>query len=122
VESVEYSSGPLSPVTREEILEPWRPGARGYAWDIRVCDRSWGFRPGDILDVDVYLWHGELDPIVPIAAARALAEAIPGCRAIFYSDEGHDTYNRHTREMLTAMISGPDSEQSDHKTGDSAQV
>jgi len=122
VESVEYSSGPLSPVTREEILEPWRPGARGYAWDIRVCDRSWGFRPGDIHDVDVYLWHGELDPIVPIAAARALAEAIPGCRAIFYSDEGHDTYNRHTREMLTAMISGPDSEQSDHKTGDSAQV
>jgi len=59
---------------------------------------------------------------VPIAAARALAEAIPACCATFYADEGHDTYNRHVRGILTALMSGVASEQNGHETADSPRV
>lgn len=109
---------PLAPVAREQALEPFRQGMSGYTWDTWIYTRPWGFRPGDIHNVEVYLWHGELDPIVPVSAARALAAAIPGCRATYYPDEGH-TLNGHIREILTAMISGTEREQSDHETGDS---
>jgi superkiller protein 3 len=121
MESVEYPSGPLSPVTREEILEPWHLGARGYAWDIRVCDRPWGFRPSDMHGVEVYLWHGELDPIVPVAPARAMAAGIPGCHATFYPDEDHTPYS-HLREILTALISRAEGEQSQDKASDSPRM
>ncbi len=116
------SYAPLPPVAREQVLEPFRQGVRGFAADVWVCDHLWGFRPNDIHGVEVYLWHGELDPIVPISAARALAQAIPGCHATFYPDESHDVYNRHIREILTALISGAESEQNDHKTADSPRV
>ena len=78
-------------------------------------------RPGDIHDVEVYLWHGELDPIVPVAAARALAAAIPGCHAMFYPDESH-TLNGHMREILTALIAGAQGNHSEHETADSPRV
>ncbi len=120
--SLEYPSGPLAPVTREQVLEPFRQGVRGYAWDIRVCNHPWGFRPDAIQGVEVYLWHGELDPIVPISAARALADTIPGCHATFYPDESHDMYNQHIREILTALTIGAESEQIGHETDDSPQV
>jgi len=120
--SLEYPSGPLAPVIREQVLEPYRQGARGHAWDIRVCDHPWEFRPGAIQGVEVHLWHGELDPIVPVSAARALAAAIPGCRATFYRDEGHDTYGRHMREILTALIAGAQGNHSEHETADSPRV
>jgi predicted esterase len=86
-----------------------------------MCAHPWGFRPGDIHGIDVYLWHGELDPIVPVSAARALADAIPGCHATFYPNESH-TLASHMREILTALISGAAGEQSDHETSDSPQV
>ena len=122
--SLEYPSGPLAPVIRERILEPYRQGARGHAWDIRVCDNSWGFRPEDIHGVEVYLCHGELDPIAPVSAARALAATIPGCHATFYPNEGHALAS-HMREILTALTSGAagdQSRQSGEKTDFSSRV
>jgi pimeloyl-ACP methyl ester carboxylesterase len=109
---------PLPPAARERVLEPFHQGASGYAWDGWICAHSWGFRPGNIHGVEVYLWHGEQDTIVPVSAARALAAAIPGCHATFYPDESHNL-NAHIREILTAIISGAESEQSEHETGES---
>lgn len=61
------------------------------------------------------------EPAAWVGKARALAAAIPGCHATFYSDESH-SLNSHMREILTAMISGAESEQSEHETADSPQV
>ena len=94
--------GTLPPAIHEEVLEPFRHGAGGHAWDVRICARSWRFRPDAIRDVAVYLWHGGRDQLVPVSAARALAAAIPGCRATFYPDEGHDL-REHTREIFTVL-------------------
>ena len=92
----------LPPAIREETLEPFRQGIRGHAWDVRLCGHRWGFHPGAIGGVEVYLWHGEGDQLVPGAAARALAAAIPGCHATFYPGEGHDL-GSHIRELFAAL-------------------
>jgi pimeloyl-ACP methyl ester carboxylesterase len=112
----------LAPAAREQVLEPFRQGVRGFAEDVRVSYHPWGFRLGDIHNVEVYLWQGELDSIVPASTARAMAAAIPGCHATFYPDESHDTYGRHTREILTALSSGTESEHNDPETVESPQM
>jgi pimeloyl-ACP methyl ester carboxylesterase len=48
--------------------------------DYLVCRRHWGFDLAD-MQVPVTLWHGGADRLVPLAHARALAAAIPGCTA-----------------------------------------
>lgn len=108
-------SSSLAPTAREQILEPFRQGVRDYAEDVWVCHHPWGFRPDDIHGIEVYLWHGELDSIVPVSVARALAAAIPGCHATFYPDESHDAYTMHTREILTALTSGAAGEHNGHE-------
>lgn len=89
------------------VLEPFRQGVRGYAWDVRTCAHPWGFRPDALRGVAVYLWHGEQDAVVSIAAARALATAIPDCQATFYPGESHDIA-AHMREMLTMLAARED--------------
>ena len=98
----------LSPAEREAIIEPYQKGARGHAWDVRICDRNWGFSPAAIEGVDTLLYHGEQDPLAPAVMGRVLAAAIPGCQATFYPGEGHDVYRRHTREILTALTALPE--------------
>ena len=97
------SSGPIvqsPPVVCEMVLEPFRQGVRGFAWDVRICAHPWGFRPDAIHGVEVYLWHGEQDAVVSIAAARALAAAIPGCQATFYPNESTRCYQQaHARDI-----------------------
>jgi pimeloyl-ACP methyl ester carboxylesterase len=58
------------------------------AVDVMLYSRPWGFRLQDI-PIDVHLWHGEKDKIVPPAMGHYMAQAIPACRATFYPDEGH---------------------------------
>lgn len=101
----------LPPVEYEQITEPYRHGARGHTWDIRLCDRRWGFLPAAIQGVEVYLWHGERDLLAPAMMGHALAATIPGCHATFYPDEAHNVYSQHTREIL-ATLAGPAHEQS----------
>jgi tetratricopeptide (TPR) repeat protein len=98
-------SRPLPPAVRDRVLEPYRQGVRGYAWDVRICTRDWGFRPEDLHGVQVYLWHGEQDGIVLQADAQALAAAIPGCHATFYPGEGH-SLAAHEREILATLRGG----------------
>ncbi len=37
----------------------------------------------------MYLWHGEVDRIVPLAMAHWVAERIPGLSASYHPGEGH---------------------------------
>jgi pimeloyl-ACP methyl ester carboxylesterase len=102
------------PALDREILEPlldrWmmagrealRQGPQGYIDDSRVLGSRWGFSVQDI-EASVIVFHGEADPMVPVAAGRWLARQIPDCRAIFYPDEGHHALLRHWKEALLAL-------------------
>jgi pimeloyl-ACP methyl ester carboxylesterase len=65
-----------------------RQGTRGVAWDTHLFAIPWDFRLEEIR-FPVRLLHGEADLNVPVAVARKVAAAIPGCQATFYPGEGH---------------------------------
>lgn len=83
--------------------ESMRQGVHGIAWDTHLCARPWDFHLEDIC-IPVRLLHGEQDLNVPVAVARKVASAIPGCQASFYPGEGHfSTVLNHMDEVLAVL-------------------
>lgn len=68
--------------------EGLRPGVAGALTDMDLFSRPWHVPLGAIRAPSA-LWIGTNDNNVPIAAARRLAAAIPGCELIELPDEGH---------------------------------
>jgi pimeloyl-ACP methyl ester carboxylesterase len=77
-------------------------GVRGMIDDYVTCCGAWGFEPGEVAGV-VHLWHGERDHFVPVEHARALAAALPRCRAHFDGEDGHFFFRRRLVEVLGAL-------------------
>ncbi len=99
-----FPSPELTEAYTVAILEAFRQGSKGPAYDARLYVRPWGFRLEDIGFPAVYLWHGEQDRHVPIGMARAVAQSIPHCRAKFFPKEDHLTVIfRHLDEVLESM-------------------
>jgi pimeloyl-ACP methyl ester carboxylesterase len=72
-----------------------------------VYSRPWGFRVEVITCENLFLWQGEQDAVMPTAAARLLAEALPQCTATFYSHEGHlSTFVNHAQDIWNALSAG----------------
>jgi pimeloyl-ACP methyl ester carboxylesterase len=71
------------------LVEAYRQGARGTAYDSTLFGRPWGFSLHQIGMSEMYLWHGELDHSIPVSAARAVADELPHCTATYYPDDGH---------------------------------
>ncbi len=66
--------------------------------------QPWGFEVEAITFEKTFLWHGEQDRIVPVAAARLLSQALPHCTATFYPDEGHfSTLVNHAQDIWKAL-------------------
>jgi pimeloyl-ACP methyl ester carboxylesterase len=70
------------------IGEGLRPGVEGAAQDLRLYCAPWRMRLADI-DVPAIVWQGSDDPVVPPAAAYALARALPNCRLDVIPAAGH---------------------------------
>ena len=91
----------------QSVLEAFRQGSRGAAWDAVIYARPWGFRLRDVHADRVLLWHGGRDVHVPIRIGRAVAAALPRCEAHFLPDEGHISVAlRRLPEILRALVSG----------------
>ncbi|WP_201362682.1 hypothetical protein [Dictyobacter formicarum] len=53
----------------------------------------------------LYLWHGELDKDVPVAAGRAIARQLEQCNATYYPHDGHlSLLVNHGEEIVTALM------------------
>ncbi len=89
---------------QDDIAEAFRRGSRGPAWELVLYGRPWGFRLEDI-SMEVYLWQGELDTLVPPSMGRYQARAIPNCRARFYPREGHLLVVDRIEEIQAALFS-----------------
>jgi pimeloyl-ACP methyl ester carboxylesterase len=78
-------------------------GVDGMIDDYVACCTAWGF---DLPDVrgEVHVWHGERDRFVPVEHARALAAALPRCRAQFDAQDGHFFFRRRVAEVLGALV------------------
>jgi pimeloyl-ACP methyl ester carboxylesterase len=78
-------------------------GVDGMIDDYVACCTDWGF---DVRDVpgEVHVWHGERDRFVPVGHARALAAALPRCRARFDAEDGHFFFRRRVADVLGALV------------------
>ncbi len=90
-----------------EMFEAFRQGSRGPSYDAWLYVQPWGFELETIECRRVYVWHGERDVHVPVSMGRAVAAAIPGCRATFFPEETHlETAFGHLAEVMTVMAGG----------------
>lgn len=78
----------IKQIMAASFRESIRRGTSGAIHDLMLFAKPWGFDLQDIR-TRIYLWHGEKDVIVPSSMGRHLAAAIPNCRAVFFSEEGH---------------------------------
>jgi pimeloyl-ACP methyl ester carboxylesterase len=86
----------------EGFREFARPGPLGNAWQSVAILQPWDFRLVDI-SIPVHLWHGEQDPIVPLASQQFAAETIPHSRLTIWPDAGHLGIAKHWRQVLEAV-------------------
>jgi pimeloyl-ACP methyl ester carboxylesterase len=84
------------------LREAVRDGLDGYACDEILERRPWGFKLADV-KVDVHLWHGGLDPYIPLADAEYVARTLPSCRPTFHPDDGHGLILSRWGEILSAL-------------------
>jgi pimeloyl-ACP methyl ester carboxylesterase len=87
----------------DSVLEAYRNGWGGHAWDLIVLNRPWGFRL-DQIRVPVHLWHGDADQLIPPVMGQYLARQIPTCQATFIPGAGHLLIFAHWATMLTTML------------------
>jgi pimeloyl-ACP methyl ester carboxylesterase len=88
----------------QAIADGSRQGADAPTRDGMIFAAAWGFQPEEITFEKVFLWHGEQDRLMPVAAARMLAQALPHCKATFYPTEGHlSTFVNHTQDIWKAL-------------------
>jgi len=89
----------------ETVNEAFHQGTRGVALDLEREARSWGFALEEIR-MPGYIWHGELDTIVPVEQGHILKESIPRVYATFFPNEGHvSLLVHHYEEILAPMVS-----------------
>lgn len=88
------------------FLEATAHGVAGMIEDYLTYARGWGFEPGE-LDAEIHVWHGGLDPLVPVEHALQLAVALPRCRVFVDPDEGHHFFRRRLEEILGVLVDRP---------------
>jgi pimeloyl-ACP methyl ester carboxylesterase len=88
------------------FLDATSYGVAGMIEDYLTYSRAWGFGPGEI-DTEVHVWHGGIDPLVPVEHALQLAVALRRCRIFVDPDEGHHFFRRRLDEILTMLLGGP---------------
>ena len=85
------------------FLDAAAGGVRGMVEDFLVYSRDWGFSARDV-GVEVHLWHGLRDPLVPIEHALQLSITLPRCRVFFDPDEGHHFFRRRLGTILAMLV------------------
>ena len=88
----------------EAFQEAVRQGAKGLIDDDLRLVRPWPFRLDEIGGVDVRIYHGEADVLVPAHHAKHLAEEIPGSQLRLYPGEGHLSIDRHAKEIVETLL------------------
>lgn len=88
----------------QATAECFRQAADAATQDGLVYSRPWGFQVEAITFEQMFLWQGEQDRVMPAAAARLLAQALPHCIATFYPHEGHlSTFVNHAPDIWKAL-------------------
>ena len=87
-------------------LEAAHRGLKGWAYDDRILNEPWGFRPADLpASVPVDLWWGEDDMSTPVAHAEVLAAELPNAQLHVNPGGGHfGGIFDHLDEIFEALV------------------
>jgi pimeloyl-ACP methyl ester carboxylesterase len=81
-----------NPATRqmfiEDIVNGGRDQMQAFLIDCYLFGRDWGFLLKDIR-VQVHMWHGDADPIIPVEHCQHMVDLIPNARFTLRPGEGH---------------------------------
>lgn len=77
--------------------------------DVRLAMSPWGFAPEEVRG-EVHWWHGERDPFVALADARAVARRMPDCHLTVLVDQGHFFLRRRLGDMLAGLMGAWDAQ------------
>lgn len=95
-----------APALRAALLrsarEAFRHGTRGVAEEAALVSKPWGVELAAV-SAPVSLWQGEAESPGRVAAARALAAAIPACVATFVPGAGRYWVVEHAAAVLEAL-------------------
>ncbi|MBW2713756.1 MAG: alpha/beta hydrolase [Deltaproteobacteria bacterium] len=106
----------VNPLTRqmfiEDIVNGGREQMQAFLIDGYLFGRDWGFLLKDIR-VQVHMWHGDADPIIPLEHCQHMVDLIPGATFRVRPGEGHlgglgafheivDTLNDHSTKKPAA--------------------
>lgn len=87
-----------------DLVGGTRGACHAAVYDLLLFTRHWGFALEEVR-VPVRLWHGDEDPIVPLAHGHHLAERIPGADLVVRPGEGHLGSFGAVDEVLDAVRS-----------------
>jgi pimeloyl-ACP methyl ester carboxylesterase len=85
------------------IIEAFRQGVGGYGQDVWVQGQPWPFDPASIA-APMYVFHGDADPIVPVAHAEHTASRIPGAKLQIWPGETHSGAAARTAAVITSLF------------------
>lgn len=83
-----FADPELEAVFLDDIVLVVKSRCQAMIDDLRLFGRDWGFRLPDVT-VPVRWWHGDADPLVPLAAARAAIARLPNAELIARPGESH---------------------------------
>ncbi len=89
----------------DSMIECFRQGSKGAALDSSLNASSWGFDLSAITLDEVFLWHGEKDINAPVAMGKAMADAIPCCKSVFYPDDDHYSVLINRKDEIMETLS-----------------
>ena len=95
----------------DDLLSGSRRGMAAPILDFLLFSRPWGFSVRDIT-VPVRWWHGDADPIVPLAHGRHVVSLIPGAELFIRPGESHLGGFGAADEVLTTLLAAWDERES----------
>jgi pimeloyl-ACP methyl ester carboxylesterase len=96
-----------SHILDQTIADARRGGALGARQDLLLYTRDWGI-PLEQVDLQMDVWHGEADGIVPVSHAWWYATGLPNARIHCLPNEGHFSLPmRHAEDILSVLLARP---------------
>lgn len=86
-----------------DAQESVRQGTAALIADLRRLTRPWPFHPAAVR-CPAGFWYGSADPVVPVAAGRALAGAVAGARFEVLDGAGHFFVLERWPEILAWLL------------------
>ena len=90
-------------IVTADFKESFRQGSRAAAWEFRLYLRPWRIAL-DAITINIDLWQGEADEVVPPSMARYYAKTVPHSHARFFPGEGHFLIVDRLEEIEAALV------------------